>query len=173
MYKNILHQREIFFMPSFDIVSEVEQHELTNALDQSKRELTTRFDFRGVSASFEKKDDVILLIAEADLQLDQMLQILKQKMVKQQIDIKCLSIEDIKPSGKTVRQEIHIQQGIEKKIAQKIVKLIKGSKLKIQATIQDNQIRVTGKKRDDLQKTIAQLKEEQFDIPLQFKNFRD
>ncbi|PJE78581.1 hypothetical protein CI610_02475 [invertebrate metagenome] len=160
-------------MPSFDIVSEVDMHELTNAVDQATRELTTRYDFRGVDAAFEKNDLSVQMTAEADFQLAQMLEILKTKMVKRHIDIKCLEVEEFAPSGKVVRQEVKVRQGIEKALAQKIVKQVKASKLKVQASIQGDQVRITGKKRDDLQSVIALMKESDLDMPLQYQNFRD
>ena len=161
-------------MPSFDIVSEVDLHELTNAVDQANRELTTRYDFRGVDAGFEKSGETqIVMSAEADFQLNQMLEMLKTKMVKREIDIKCLEVKDFYPSGKQVKQEVAVRQGLDKEQAKKIVKMIKDAKLKVQAAIQGEQVRVTGKKRDDLQTVIAMLREADTDMPLQYNNFRD
>lgn len=160
-------------MPSFDVVSEVDSHELTNAVDQASRELTTRYDFRGIDASFEQSGEEIMLTAEADFQLKQMLEILQVKMVKRGIDIKCLEEKDPYPSGKQVKQSLNVKQGLDKDLSKKIVKKVKDSKLKVQSSIQGEKVRVTGKKRDDLQDAIALLKEGSFELPLQFDNFRD
>lgn len=160
-------------MPSFDVVSEVDFHEATNALDQAKRELGTRFDFRGVEATFERADDTITMTADAEIQLQQMLDILQNKLHKRSIDISCLQVEDVTKLGKQVKQKVVIKQGLDKDTARKIVKLIKEKKLKVQSAIQGEKVRVTGKKRDDLQQTIALLKEAELDLPLQYDNFRD
>ncbi len=161
-------------MPSFDIVSEIDLHELTNAVDQANRELTTRYDFRGVEASFEKSgESQIVMTADADFQLTQMIEMLKGKMVKRGIDVKCLEVKDHYGSGKHVKQDVIVRQGLEKDQAKKIVKLIKDEKLKVQSAIQGEQVRVTGKKRDDLQTVIAFLRETDLEMPLQFNNFRD
>lgn len=160
-------------MPSFDVVSELDMHELGNALDQANKEVETRFDFKGSNASFEQKELLISLDAEVDFQLGQMLDILQNKMVKRGNDISCLKIEDAVESGKRVKQEVKVQQGIDSELAKKMVKFIKGSKMKVQVAIQGEKLRVTGKKRDDLQAVIAELKAEKWGIPLQFENFRD
>lgn len=160
-------------MPSFDIVSEVDKHTLTNAVDQANRVITTRFDFKGVDAKFERKDFMVTSWAEVDFQLEQLLDILQSALVKNNIDIKCLDIGDAKPLGKQVKQEIEIKTGLESLLAKKIVKLIKDKKLKVQSQIQGDQVRVTGKKRDDLQQVMAMLRAEDLDMPLQFNNFRD
>ena len=160
-------------MPSFDVVSEVDFHEVTNALDQAKRELGTRFDFRGVEAIFERADDIITMTADADIQLQQMLDILQNKLHRRGIDISCLQVEDATKLGKQVKQKVIIKQGLDKDTARKIVKLIKEKKLKVQSAIQGEKVRVSGKKRDDLQQTIAILKEAELDLPLQYDNFRD
>ncbi|MGB0360735.1 MAG: YajQ family cyclic di-GMP-binding protein [Endozoicomonas sp.] len=161
-------------MPSFDIVSEVDMHELTNAVDQANRELTTRYDFRGVDANYEKSGEKsIILTSDADFQLAQMVEMLKTKMVKRGIDVKCLEVKDHYGSGKHVKQEVEVRQGLDKDLAKKLVKLIKDEKLKVQAAIQGDQVRVTGKKRDDLQTVITFLREKELDMPLQFNNFRD
>lgn len=160
-------------MPSFDVVSEVDFHEVTNALDQAKRELGTRFDFRGVEATFERSDDTVTMTADADIQLRQMLDILQNKLHGRGIDIACLEVEDPTKLGKQVKQKVTIKQGLDKDLTRKIVKLIKEQKLKVQAAIQGEKVRVTSKKRDDLQKTIAALKAAELDMPLQFDNFRD
>ena len=161
-------------MPSFDIVSEVDMHELANAVDQANRELATRYDFRGVDANYEKSGDKqIVMTSDADFQLVQILEILKTKMVKRGIDVKCLETKDHYGSGKQVKQEVVVRQGLDKDLAKKIVKMIKDAKLKVQPAIQGDQVRVTGKKRDDLQTVIAFLREADLSMPLQYNNFRD
>ena len=160
-------------MPSFDVVSEVDSHEITNSLDQANRELSTRFDFRGVEASFERADEVITMTADADIQLQQMLDILQNKLHRRGIDISCLDVADATKLGKQVKQKVTIRQGLDSDMSRKIVKLIKAKKLKVQAAIQGEKVRVTGKKRDDLQQTMVALKAEELEIPLQFDNFRD
>ncbi len=160
-------------MPSFDIVSEFDSHEVSNAVDQANREVSTRFDFKGSDAKFELQDEQITLIAESTFQLQQMLPILYSKMTKRGIDIACLETGEAKTSGKTAQQVLTLKQGLETPLAKKIVKMIKDKKLKVQAAIQGEKIRVTGKKRDDLQKVIQMLKEAELEQPLQFDNFRD
>lgn len=160
-------------MPSFDVVSEFDLHEATNAVDQAAREVGTRFDFKGTDSSYEQSDAVITMISESDFQLKQMLDILQNKLGKRGIDIACLDIAEPVVSGKQSRQTITLRQGIDSDLAKKIVKLIKESKVKVQAAIQGDKVRVTGKKRDDLQQIIALLRESNFDLPLQFNNFRD
>ena len=161
-------------MPSFDIVSEVDMHELNNALDQSNREVGTRFDFKGIDASFELDNDSnIKVSAEADFQIQQMLEMLRSKMVKRGIDIKSLKEGDVQLVGQKASMLVIVQQGIEAEIARKIVKAVKEAKLKVQTAIQGEKLRVTGKKRDDLQQVMALLKEGGFGVPLQYDNFRD
>lgn len=160
-------------MPSFDVVSEVDLPEVRNAVDQATREVGTRFDFKGVDASFELEDAQITLTAESDFQLEQMMDILKNKLVKRNVDIKTMKEEDIVLSGKKASQKVTIQQGIEADMARKLVKLIKDKKMKVQTAIQGEKLRVTGKKRDDLQEVIAMLREANLEIPLQYNNFRD
>jgi uncharacterized protein YajQ (UPF0234 family) len=160
-------------MPSFDVVSEVDFHEVTNAVDQANRELQTRFDFRGVDAKFERKEDVVRITAEAEIQLDQMIDILRGKLVKRSIDPKVMDIGDQEHVGKLLHKNIKIQEGIESLLAKKVVKMIKDKKMKVQAAIQGEKVRVTGKKRDDLQRVMSMLKEEEIDTPLQYNNFRD
>lgn len=161
-------------MPSFDIVSEVDMHELNNALDQSNREVGTRFDFKGTDASFELSNDSdITLSAEADFQIQQMLEMMRSKMVKRGIDIKSLKEGDVQLVGQKANMIVTVQQGIEADIARKIVKAVKEAKLKVQTAIQGEKLRVTGKKRDDLQQVMALLKEGSFGVPLQYDNFRD
>ncbi len=161
-------------MPSFDIVSEVDMHEATNAVDQANRELSTRFDFKGIDASFSLKDGIITQTTDSDFQLKQMLDILFSKLSKRGIELASLDIGNTIPTGKQVKQELTIKQGIDTDLAKNIVKLIKAQKLKVQAAIQGEKVRVTGKKRDDLQQTIQFLKSsEEIKLPLQFENFRD
>jgi uncharacterized protein YajQ (UPF0234 family) len=160
-------------MPSFDIVSEVDLHELNNAIDQSNREVGTRFDFKGVDASFTLVDSTINMTAEVDFQLHQMLDILKTKLVKRSIDVSCLSEGEVVMTGQKATMPVTVQQGVESDLARKIVKLIKETKMKVQTAIQGEKLRVTGKKRDDLQQAMSVVKEAKFGIPLQFNNFRD
>jgi len=161
-------------MPSFDIVSEVDMHELNNALDQSNREVGTRFDFKGIDASFELNNESdINVSAEADFQIQQMMEMLRSKMVKRGIDIKSLKEGDVQLIGKKASMIVTVNQGIEADIARKIVKAVKEAKLKVQTAIQGEKLRVTGKKRDDLQQVMALLKDGGFGVPLQYDNFRD
>ena len=160
-------------MPSFDVVSEVDFHEVTNAVDQANRELKVRFDFRGVDARFEGKEDTVRITAEADIQLDQMIDILRTKLVKRSIDPRVMDIGDQEHVGKLLHKNIKIQEGIESLLAKKVVKMIKDKKMKVQAAIQGEKVRVTAKKRDDLQQVMSMLKEEEIDTPLQYNNFRD
>ena len=161
-------------MPSFDAISEVELFELNNAVDQANRELSTRYDFRGIEASFERQEAAVELTAEAEMQLDQMMDILRSKLVARKIDVRVIDVQDIRHRGKLLHQTVVIRQGIETDLARKIVKMIKDKKMKVQAAIQGEKVRVTGKKRDDLQKVMAMLKSsEDIDQPLQFDNFRD
>ena len=160
-------------MPSFDIVSEVDMHELANALDQANREVGTRFDFKGVDAKFELKDSQVLLEAQVEFQIEQMLDILKSKLVKRGIDVASLKTADVELVGQRASMKATIQQGIEAEIARKIVKKVKDQKMKVQVAIQGDKLRVTGKKRDDLQEVIALLRDENYGLPLQFNNFRD
>lgn len=160
-------------MPSFDVVSEVEMHELSNAVDQANREVGTRFDFKGVDAKFEQKGNELTLLAEGPFQLKQMMDILRNKMVKRGVDTGCLDISEHETSNLKVKQKVTVKEGLDKETAKKIVKLIKEAKLKVQSQIQDQQVRVTGKKRDDLQAVMAMLKDQKLELPLQYTNFRD
>ncbi|WP_339486445.1 YajQ family cyclic di-GMP-binding protein [Pseudomonas sp. EL_65y_Pfl2_R95] len=159
-------------MPSFDVVSELDKHEVTNAIDNAMKELERRYDLRG-KGSFEAKELTVTLTADADFQLEQMAEILKLSLVKRKIDVQCLEFKDAYASGKLVKQEATLREGIDKELAKKIVAYIKEAKLKVQPAIQGEQVRVTGKKRDDLQEAIAVLRAKEFDMPLQFNNFRD
>ncbi|HZF96719.1 MAG TPA: YajQ family cyclic di-GMP-binding protein [Pseudoxanthomonas sp.] len=160
-------------MPSFDIFSEVDTHELTNAVDQAGRELTTRFDFKGVEAKFSLEDNVISQSAPSEFQLKQMGDILRARLIARGIDVRCLEEGDVETSLAGARQKITVKQGIEQKIAKKIGAAIKEAKLKVESQINGDKLRVTGKKRDDLQATMALLKKSEFGLPLQFDNFRD
>ncbi|MBP8203872.1 YajQ family cyclic di-GMP-binding protein [Pseudomonas sp. TMP9] len=159
-------------MPSFDVVSELDKHEVSNAIDNAVKELERRYDLRG-KGSFELKELTVNLTADADFQLEQMVEILKLSLVKRKIDVQCVEFKDAYASGKSVKQEATLREGIEKDLAKKIVAHIKDSKLKVQAAIQGEQVRVTGKKRDDLQEAMAALRSKDFGMPLQYNNFRD
>ncbi|MGZ8182451.1 MAG: YajQ family cyclic di-GMP-binding protein [Methylobacter sp.] len=160
-------------MPSFDIISEFDKHEIKNAVDQATKEVTTRFDFKGTNSSFELNDDKLIMISESTFQLQQMFSIVCAKLSRRGVDIACMEVGEAKGSGKLMRQEITVKQGLDSALAKKIVKLIKDKKLKVQAAIQGDQVRVTGKNRDDLQAVIKMLREEKLEIPLQFENFRE
>jgi len=160
-------------MPSFDVVSELDGHEVANAVDQANREVDTRFDFKGTGAKFELADFVVSLEAEADFQLKQMVDILTQKLSRRGIDVACMKPEEAEIALNKARQKVVLKHGIESELARKIVKLVKDAKLKVQSQIQGDQVRVTGKKRDDLQDVIALLKKAELGLPLQFTNFRD
>lgn len=162
-------------MPSFDVVSEIDAHELTNAVDQANRELSQRFDFKDTGATYEldAKAYSILLKAQVDFQLKQMLEILKTKLAKRGIDVGCLEIKDAETNLAEARQSVVLRHGIDQDCGKKIVRLLKDSKLKVQGGIHGDKVRVTGKQRDDLQAAIALLRKESFDRPLSFENFRD
>ena len=160
-------------MPSFDIVSEVNPHELTNAVDQANRELRTRFDFRNVEASFKLDDGVITQTAPSDFQLKQMLDILRARIAARGIDLRCLDAAEPEVNLAQARQRITVKQGIEQAQAKKLIAAIKAAKLKVEAQINGDKLRVTGKKRDDLQAAIALLRQTDVGVPLQFDNFRD
>ena len=160
-------------MPSFDVVSEVNHHELSNAVDQANREVTTRFDFKGTGSNFELSDNVITMNTQSEFQLQQMYDMLCNKLVKRGIDIACLELNDPVIQMKTATQAVLVREGIETAVSKQMVKDIKARKMKVQAAIQGEQLRVTGKKRDDLQAVIALLKEGDYGLPLQFRNFRD
>ena len=160
-------------MPSFDIVSEVDLHQFTNAVDQANRVIETRFDFKGVEARFERDKLDVTLVAESEMQVQQMQDMLRGTLLKSKIDPQAMEIEDAQTSGMLVKQKVKMRNGLETELAKKIVKQIKESGLKVQAQIQDQQVRVTGKKRDDLQAVMALLREKQQEQPLQYTNFRD
>jgi uncharacterized protein YajQ (UPF0234 family) len=160
-------------MPSFDVVSEIDHHELKNALDHANREIGTRYDFKGSNAKIEQAGNELTLEAESKFQLQQMTPILLEKMSKRKIDVDCLEFGNVAEMNKRARQQITVKEGLDKDLARKMVKQIKDSKLKVQAAIQGDQLRVTGKKRDDLQQVMQLLRDGKPGIPLQFNNFRD
>jgi cyclic-di-GMP-binding protein len=161
-------------MPSFDVVSEIDMHELTNAVDQANREINNRFDFKGTKSRIEQTERTLKLIAPTEFQVTQMQDILYSKLSKRQIDIRCVDAGKITSNLAETQQEIVIKEGIDKELAKKLVKIVKESKLKVQAAIQGEQVRITGKKRDDLQDAIAMLRSEKtIEMPMQFTNFRD
>ena len=160
-------------MPSFDIVSEINLEEVRNAVDNANREISTRFDFRGVEASFELKESIVTMTADNDFQLKQMLDILRGTCVKRSVDTAAFEEKDVQHIGKIYKQAIAFKQGIEQATAKKLIKQIKDAKIKVQASIQGDQVRVTGKKRDDLQQVMALAKSAELDQPVQFTNFRD
>lgn len=160
-------------MPSFDIVSEVNMHEVKNSVDQANREVKGRYDFKGTSARLELDNNTITLYGENDYQLGQMLTMLRQRMGKRDIDIECLDAQNPELSGREARQILNIQQGISKELGKKIIKKIKDAKMKVQPSMHDDKVKVSGKKIDDLQEVISILKSSSFELPLQFNNFRD
>jgi len=160
-------------MPSFDAVSEVDLQEVANAVDQTRREVGTRYDFKGTSAVVEQAEAKIQLIGDNEFQIEQIKDILFQKLAKRGVDIQALIVGKIEIANQRARQSLDVQQGIPQETARRIIKLIKDAKLKVQAAIQGDKVRVTGKKRDDLQAAIALLRAAELDVPLQFDNFRD
>lgn len=160
-------------MPSFDIVSEVDTQEVRNAVDQANREVGQRFDFKGSDARFEVTGNQVTLRAQDEFQLKQMMVVLHSKLAKRQVDIGCLETVDPEISLRAARQLVLIRQGIDTELAKRMIKAIKATKIKVQAQIQGEQVRVTGKKRDDLQQIIVRVREADYGIPLQFVNFRD
>jgi hypothetical protein len=160
-------------MPSFDIVSEIDMHEVTNAVDQTKRDLGNRWDFKNVDADVELDEKGITISAPQEFQLEQLMDMLRMAFAKRNIDSRALEEDGDSKAGKLVKQHLKLRQGIETDMAKKVVKMIKDAKLKVQASIQGDKVRVTGKKRDDLQTAIALLRETELEIPLQFNNFRD
>jgi uncharacterized protein YajQ (UPF0234 family) len=160
-------------MPSFDVVSEFDAHEASNAVDQANREVTTRFDFKGTGSKFTLDGEVISVCSQTDFQLKQMADILRQKLSKRGIDIACLKEEEPEITGSEARQKIIMRQGLDTPLAKELVKKIKSSKIKVQSSIQGEKLRISGKKRDDLQAVIALLKDSNTELPLQYENFRD
>ena len=160
-------------MPTFDVVSEVDQHEVSNAVDQASREIGARFDFKGSDAKVEIVEGHLQLEAQSEFQIDQMRDILTAKLAKRGVDVGALKINKVETTGTRARQKLEVRQGIDQDSARKLVKVIKESKMKVQASIQGEQVRITGKKRDDLQEAIALLKKSDLGLPLQYQNFRD
>ncbi|MBK5968845.1 MULTISPECIES: YajQ family cyclic di-GMP-binding protein [Thiorhodovibrio] len=160
-------------MPSFDVVAEADLQEVRNAVDQANREIGTRFDFKGVDARFELSADAVDLHAEQEFQLGQMMDILRQKLVKRSVDLAALEVEEPVTTLNAARQHVGVKQGIDSDTAKRMVKALKASKIKVQAQIQGDQLRVTGKKRDDLQDAIAELRNTGWNLPITFTNFRD
>ena len=160
-------------MPSFDTVSEVDAHELTNAVDQANREIANRYDFKGSDAKIVQENDNLRVEAQSEFQIDQIYDILIQKMGKRGIDVKCMERGKVEEANMRAKQLITVHQGINQETAKKMVKLVKDSKIKVQAAIQGEKLRVTGKKRDDLQKVMSMLEDANLGLPLQFDNFRD
>lgn len=160
-------------VPSFDVVSEVDMHEVTNAVDQASREVATRFDFKGTGAKFSLDGPELTLAGPSEFHLQQMLEILRQKLAKRRVDVGCLAVGEPETSGQQARQRLTVRQGLDVDLARKVVKEIKVAKLKVQASIQGDRVRVSGKKRDDLQDVIARLREHDFGLPFQYVNFRD
>jgi uncharacterized protein YajQ (UPF0234 family) len=160
-------------MPSFDIVSEVDKHELSNAIDQANREITTRFDLKGTSARIDQEENVLTLRADNEFQVGQVMDILRARLSARQIDVRAMDVGKVETNLAGARQKVTIKQGIEQPVAKKIIAKIKEAKLKVEAQINAEKIRVTGKKRDDLQTAMAMLRKADLEIPLQFENFRD
>jgi uncharacterized protein YajQ (UPF0234 family) len=160
-------------MPSFDVVSEVDMHEVTNAVDQANREVGTRFDFKGTGSKFDLDGSVVTLTSQSEFQLQQMMDVLTSKLARRGVDVSCLDAAEPELAGQEARQKVTLRQGIDKDLARRIVKRIKDAKFKVQAAVQGEQVRVTGKKRDDLQAVIADLRQADLGLPLQFTNFRD
>jgi cyclic-di-GMP-binding protein len=160
-------------MPSFDTVSELNSHEVVNAVDQANRELSQRFDFKDTGARFELEELTVTLHAQVDFQLKQMLDILKLRLAKRGIDLACLEVKDPEITLSAARQQVVLRHGIDQDTGRKIVRLLKDSKLKVQASVQGEKVRVSGKQRDELQAAIALLRAAKLDRPLQFNNFRD
>jgi len=160
-------------MPSFDVVSEVDKHELSNAVDQANRELATRFDFKGTDAKFELEGFVVTQTAPSAFQLKQMLDILRGRLSVRGIDVRCLEVADPLENLGGARQKITVRQGIEQPVAKKLIAAVKAAKLKVETQINGDKLRVSGKKRDDLQEVIALLRKTDVDLPLQYQNFRD
>lgn len=161
-------------MPSFDVVSKLDLHELTNAVDQANRELANRFDFKGTDAVFEREEEtVVMLKAQAEFQLKQMFDILKQRLAARHIDVRCAEVADPEINLGNARQKVTLKQGLDQPLAKDIVKRIKEAKLKVEVQIQGDKLRIVGKKKDDLQTAIALLRGADIKMPLQFENFRD
>ncbi len=165
--------RGCFAMPSFDVVSELNAHELANAVDQANRELSQRFDFKDTGAHYELEELTVTLSAQVDFQLKQMLEILKLRLGKRGIDLACLDVQEPQTTLSSARQEVRLKHGIDADTGKQIMRVLKDSKLKVQGSIQGEKVRVTGKQRDDLQAAIQLLRTAKVAVPLQFNNFRD
>tara|TARA_B110000263_G_scaffold243802_1_gene251014 strand:+ start:1787 stop:2269 length:483 start_codon:yes stop_codon:yes gene_type:complete len=160
-------------MPSFDIQSELDTHEVTNAVDQAQRVIDNRFDFKGSEAKFDLLEREITLLAKEEFQIHQMMSILQDSLAKRKIDLKCLKEDQIETSTGRATQKVMLREGIDQSLSKKITMLVKQSKIKVQASIQGASIRISGKKRDDLQLVMQEIKEANFNMPLQYVNFRD
>jgi cyclic-di-GMP-binding protein len=160
-------------MPSFDAVSELDGHEVTNAVDQANRELTQRFDFKDTGARFELKEFTVTLHAQVDFQLKQMLEILKLRLAKRGVDLVCLEVKEPQTNLSAAQQEVILRHGVDQETGKKITRIVKDSKLKVQASLQGDKVRITGKQRDDLQAAMSLLRGAKLDVALQFNNFRD
>ena len=163
-------------MPSFDTVSELDSHEVTNGVDQANRELSQHFDFKGTGAEYSREDKepfVVIMKAQAEFQLKQMLDILKLRLAKRGIDVGCIEVKDPEVNLAAARQKVILKHGIDQETGKKVVKLLKESGLKVQAQIQGDKVRVIGKQRDDLQSAMARLRGADVGVPIQFENFRD
>ena len=160
-------------MPSFDIKSELDAHEVTNGIDQANRVIENRFDFKGTGAKFELTEGKVTLSSQEEFQIHQMLPILKESLAKRGVDLKSLKPDSIEITTGNAKQDVFLKEGIDQELSKKITQMIKSSKIKVQASVQGESIRVNGKKRDDLQQVMKMLKEANFNLPLQFDNFRD
>jgi cyclic-di-GMP-binding protein len=160
-------------MPSFDVVSELNAHEVSNAVDQANREVQQRFDFKDSGANYKLEEFVVTMNAKVEFQLKQMLDILMTRLAKRGIDVNCLEVKDAETNLAEARQQVILKHGIDQESGKKVIKLLKESRLKVQGAIQGDKVRVTGKKRDDLQEAIALIRTGKFDLPLQYENFRD
>ena len=160
-------------MPSFDVVSELNAHEVANAIDQANRELSQRFDFKDTGARFDLADFTVTLQAQVDFQLKQMLEILKLRLSKRGVDLLCLEVKDPQTTLSCATQEVLLRQGVDQEAGKKIQRVVKDSKLKVQASLQGDKVRITGKQRDELQAAMALLRGAKLEVPLQFNNFRD
>jgi len=160
-------------MPSFDVVSEVDMHEVNNAVDQANREISNRYDLKGTGAEISVEAETLTLKGQAEFQIKQVMDLLLRKLTSRGVDVQCLDEGPVEQVSKMARQRVTVRQGIDRDTAGKLVKKIKDTKIRVQTAIQGEKLRVTGKKRDDLQRVIAMLREEKVDLPLQYENFRD
>ncbi|MEA3413513.1 MAG: YajQ family cyclic di-GMP-binding protein [Pseudomonadota bacterium] len=160
-------------MPSFDVVSEVDMHEVNNAVDQANREISNRYDLKGTGAEISVEGETLTLKGQAEFQIKQVMDLLLRKLTSRGVDVQCLEEGTVEQVSKMARQRVTVRQGIDRDTAGKLVRKIKDTKIKVQTAIQGEKLRVTGKKRDDLQRVIAMMREEKVDLPLQYENFRD